>query len=89
MDVEAILSDFICRELLFNDRTRMPGADQPLLGLEGGVVDSVGLQHLIAFVESEFGVLVDDLDIVPENFETLGALVAYIKRKQSIGQKQP
>lgn len=83
MNVEHDLSDFICREMLFNDRTRMPKPDDPLLGASGGVVDSVGVHHLITFVEEHFGVRFDDLDIVPENFESLRALTTFVERKQA------
>lgn len=82
MDVRDTLTDFICRELLFNERHRAPTLDQPLLGAVGGVVDSVGLHQLVMFIETQFNVRVDDLDIVPENFETLRALVAFVQSKQ-------
>ncbi|MFH0983210.1 MAG: acyl carrier protein [Planctomycetota bacterium] len=81
MTVQDTVADYICRELLFNDRDRMPEPTDPLLGA-GGVVDSFGLQQLIDFVEKTFKVQVADLDIVPENFETLVALTSYIERKQ-------
>jgi acyl carrier protein len=81
MDVQQKLADFICREFQGNDRSRIPGPDTPLLGSEGGAVDSVGLHQLITFLEEEFHVTVDDLDIVPENFQTLQALTGYVERK--------
>ncbi len=82
MDVQQTLTDYICREILFDDKDRMPALDAALTG-PGGVVDSVGLHQLINHLESTFGIEVDDLDIVPENFSTLSVLVAYIGRKRS------
>jgi acyl carrier protein len=82
VDVQQKLADYLCREYLNNDRSRVPGPDQPLLSAEGGPVDSVGLHQLITFVESGLGVTVDDLDIVPENFATLRALSRYVEGKQ-------
>jgi acyl carrier protein len=81
MGVQETIADYVCRELLFNDKDRMPRPTDPLLG-PGGVVDSFGLQQLIDFVEKSFGIQVGDLDIVPENFETLAALTAYVEQKQ-------
>lgn len=77
-DIQQALTEYIGRELLFGEMHRMPGTNDPLLGT-GGVVDSVGLNQLIAFVESRFGFRVDDLDIVPENFGTLAALTTYVQ----------
>jgi acyl carrier protein len=85
MDLQAKIADFVCREFLNNDRSRLPGPDGPLLGAEGGAVDSVGLHQLITFIENDLGVTVDDLDIIPENFQTLRALSAYVERKQKKG----
>ena len=82
MDLQAKIADFVCREFLNNDRARLPSPDGPLLGAEGGAVDSVGLHQLITFIENDLGVTVDDLDIIPENFQTLRALSAYVERKQ-------
>lgn len=79
--VQETVADFICRELLFNDKDRMPGPSDPLLG-SGGVIDSFGLQQLIEFIETAFKIQVGDMDIVPENFETMTALVSFIERKQ-------
>lgn len=81
MNTQETVTDYICRELLFDDEDRMPGPEAPLTG-PGGVVDSVGLHQLITFVESTFRIEVGDLDIVPENFLTLSALVAFIERKR-------
>lgn len=85
MNVEQTVTDYICTELLFNDKSALPGPDEALIG-PGGVVDSFGLQNLIGFIEKTFGFEVGDLDIVPENFETLSALTAYIERKKGSGQ---
>jgi acyl carrier protein len=82
LNVEQALADFLCREFCNNDHSRLPQADQPLLSTEGGIVDSVGLYQLITFIESELGTPVDDRDIVPENFQSLRALTAYVKSKQ-------
>lgn len=81
MNTQEAVSDYICRELLFDERDRMPAPDAPLTG-PGGVVDSVGLHQLISFLESTFGIEVGDLDIVPENFSTLSALFSYVEQKR-------
>jgi len=86
MDIQQSISDYIFREFAYTDRTRRPGADDPLLGSEGGTVDSVGLHQLIMFVEKEFGITMDDQDIVPETFQSPRVLAAYVEGK--LKQKQ-
>jgi acyl carrier protein len=46
------------------------------------VVDSVKTLDLILFLEDAFGVSVDNEDAVPDNFDTVDHLVAYVARKQ-------
>nr|AFY17077.1 hypothetical protein [uncultured bacterium 'To-T 020 P12'] len=49
---------------------------QPLL--ESGVVDSLGLLTIVTFVETEFGLVVTDLDVTEDNFGSLGSIAAYV-----------
>jgi acyl carrier protein len=74
------IEDYIFREVLFNDRSRLCGPEEILIG-SGGIVDSFGLNNLILFIEDELGVTIDDVDVVPENFNTLNALTDFVTRK--------
>lgn len=49
--------------------------------LSTGVVDSLGIMQLVAFVEAEFGLRVPDTDLVPENFDSIGRIAAYVQRR--------
>ena len=51
--------------------------------LEEGIVDSTGVLELVLFVEETFQVTVEDQEIVPENFDSVNKLAAYIQRKAS------
>lgn len=50
--------------------------------LAAGVIDSLGLEQLIAFIEEEFDVILDDDDLQPEHFAKLDAIVALVESKQ-------
>jgi len=50
--------------------------DASLLG--NGIVDSMGVMEMIAFLEEEFGVVVDDVDITEENIGCLDAIANYV-----------
>lgn len=49
--------------------------------IEKGIVDSLGVQRLIAYLEKEFGLQIADTEIVPENFETINSVVRFINVK--------
>lgn len=76
MDVLGRLRAFIQTELLFDRKGVALEHDTPLL--EDGIIDSMGLMKIVAFVDAEFGVEVRDEDLVPENFATVEALGSYI-----------
>jgi len=45
------------------------------------IVDSAGMLEIILFFEETFGFTVDNDDAVPENFDTVDAMTAYVERK--------
>ncbi|MDQ3090060.1 MAG: methyltransferase domain-containing protein [Actinomycetota bacterium] len=52
--------------------------------LRSGLIDSMGIMELISFIEESFGVAVDDLEIVPENFCSLRAMTRFVAGKKQI-----
>ena len=53
--------------------------------LQHGIIDSTGVLELVAFVERELGVAVDDDELVPANFDSIAAISSFIRRKRSAG----
>ena len=51
--------------------------------LESGVLDSLGVLDLVSFVEQEFSVHVADDELVPENFQTIDRIAAFVASKSS------
>lgn len=49
--------------------------------LESGMVDSQGVLEVVNFIEQEYSIIVDDDDLVPENFQTIDRIVGYIQSK--------
>ena len=77
--VNHLLRQFIIRQFS-QGRTRALGDDDPLL--ESGIVDSLGVLDLVQFIETEFKVSVADEDLVPEYFNSIGSITAYVRNKQ-------
>lgn len=47
------------------------------------IIDSLGIFQLVSFIEGELGVTIGDDEVVLENFETIGALTAFIEAKRA------
>ncbi len=80
MGNEDIIKNFIVKEIISdNDKTNL-GFEDSLI--EAGVIDSLGIQKLILFLENEFAIKVNDDDVLPENFENIGAISSFISGKK-------
>ncbi len=49
--------------------------------LETGVIDSLGILDLVHFLEQQFSIQVADEELLPENFESLDAVAAFVRKK--------
>ena len=47
-----------------------------------GLVDSLGVVQIVGWIEDELGLDVDPLDVILDNFQTVGQMVAYIERQR-------
>jgi len=74
MAIENQIKDYIAKNLLFSDNG-FPYPDEASF-LDEGIVDSVGVMELVAFVEEEFGIKVDDLEVTPDNFDSVSKLAS-------------
>ncbi len=75
--MESAINDFISRELV-QDPSLLPLADTTSL-LETGIIDSLGLLRLVMFIQERFGITVDDTDLVPEHFDSVNSIGAYLR----------
>ena len=50
--------------------------------LRKGLIDSTGMLELVSFIETEFGIKLEDKELVPENLDSLSRVVAFVSRKQ-------
>ena len=49
--------------------------------LEAGIVDSLGILDLVSFLESEFSIQMSDEELLPENFQSIDCIAAFVQRK--------
>jgi acyl carrier protein len=50
--------------------------------LRKGLIDSTGMMELVAFLEQDFGLKLEDRELVPENLDSLSRVVAFVEKKQ-------
>ncbi len=81
MTVQDRLRSYIVRELRFPGPESDLSDDLPLLERE--ILDSMGILQVVTFLEGEFGVEVDDEDLVAENFATITDIARLVESKQS------
>lgn len=48
------------------------------------IVDSVRALELVLFVEERYGITVENEEALPENFDTVNNLVAFVERKRAV-----
>jgi acyl carrier protein len=55
--------------------------DDALL-LESGIIDSLGMLDVVAFLEQTFAIAVSDDELTPDNFGSIANLTAFVGRKK-------
>ena len=80
METRETLLSFIEAEFVNGTGAASLGYDDDLL--LSGLINSLGVMRLVAFVQSEFNISIPYEDITIENFETVNAIDAYLKTQQ-------
>ena len=75
------IREFILSELVQDKSITSLSESESLI--ESGIIDSLGIQKLLAFLEEKLSIQITDDDIVPENFETIETIVSLIKSKNT------
>ena len=81
MELKAKVREYIIENFLFGDASPLSGDDISLL--DEGIIDSVGVMELVAFLEQDFGLTVEDEELIPENLDSVDNLANFIARKQA------
>jgi acyl carrier protein len=77
MDVGDRIRAFIKQEVILNDEAELAN-DTPLLE---GIIDSLALMQLVAFLEEEFETEIDDTEIRAENFRTVADIERLVEER--------
>ncbi len=72
------IKNFIIENFLFGNAN---GLQDDTSFLEEGIIDSTGVLELVTFLEEDFGIQVDDEELIPENLDSIDNVTAYLERK--------
>jgi len=61
---------------------RKRGVTDSDLLLETGVLDSLGILDVVQFIETEFGLHIEDDELLPENFQSIQNLSEFVQKKR-------
>ncbi|MEQ8380805.1 MAG: acyl carrier protein [Coleofasciculus sp. A1-SPW-01] len=78
--IEEMLRQHIAENILFSSKG-YPYPDDASL-LENGIIDSMNVMELVLFLEETLGIQVEDVEIVPENFDSVSNLAEFARQKQ-------
>lgn len=76
--ITAELKEFIVNTFPRMDDEELSESDQLL---EEGIVDSLGILEIVAYIQTNYNVRVNDEDITAENFDTVKNIAEYITGK--------
>lgn len=80
-EIQNKIRQFLAENFILSEQLDQLGSEDSFL--DGGIIDSTGILELIFFVEDQFGIQIDTSEVLPENFDSINRLEAYIQRKQS------
>ena len=75
-----VITAFIETHILYGQSSQPVTLDTPL---GEGLVDSLGFERLVAFIEDEYGLTISQPEIVPENFRTVREIERFVRHKQA------
>jgi acyl carrier protein len=78
--IEPAIREFIATRLLYSSDGFNYPDNSPLL--REGIIDSLGVVELVEFVQTTFGIRVEQQEVRPDNFDSVEKLAAFVRRKQ-------
>jgi acyl carrier protein len=76
-EFKAKIKEFIMTEVNPDHNLEGLGDDEPLV--DSGIIDSLGILKIMAFLDEEFGVDLSDQQITPDNFKNITSICSLIE----------
>jgi acyl carrier protein len=72
--------DFVVNNFLFGEAGSL---QDDTSFMESDILDSTGILELVTFLESSYGIKVQDQEMLPENLDSVNRVASFVMRKQS------
>ncbi len=82
MELYQQIRSYLVENLLYIDDASQYDNDTSFIG--EGLIDSMGVMELVTYVQTRFGVTVEEHEVTPDNFDSVNKLVAFIRGKHAI-----
>lgn len=74
------IREFIVENFLFGDDSSL---QENTSFLESGIIDSTGILELVAFLEQNMSIQVQDDELIPDNLDSLNNISQFLNKKLS------
>lgn len=82
MEIERELRSFVIDNFLFGQADEaFSNADS---FLEKGLIDSMGILTLVEFVKDKYSIVVEDEELVPENWDSVERIAGFVQKKLGV-----
>lgn len=75
-----VIRNYVVTNFLFGESD---GLEDDTSLLEQKIIDSTGILEMVAFLEKEFSVSIDDEELVPENLDSINNMYTYLTTKKA------
>lgn len=80
--IRGALREFILANFLFTDDQTALNDDDSFQ--EHRIIDSMGMIQVIQFIEAEYGIKVQDAEMVPEKLDSVSRLTRFVLSKKGL-----
>lgn len=80
MEEQKIITEFLLSNIIFTVSELKP--EQQLI--DSLLIDSISIVKVILFIEREFGINLEDVDLEPQNFESVEQMAQLVIRKRGV-----
>ena len=77
------IREFVVENFLMGDASAMLEDHESFL--ESGTIDSTGVLEVVMFLEANFGIQIEDVELLPENIDSVDSQVKFVLRKLQAG----
>ena len=83
-EIEKTVRAYIVDNFLFGNEEAAPASSEASF-LEMKLIDSTGVLELVVFLENEYGITIEDTELIPENLDSLRKIAIFVANKTGRG----